>query len=517
MGSIGPIILLDALKREKLKRLAETSLYEFTKQAWCIIEPGTTFRSSWHLETICEHLEAVTLGEIENLLINIPPGFSKSIISSVMWPAWMWIVDPSKRVMSASYGEDLAVRDAMKTKEIITSDWFQRNWPYVQIAKGQDQKTHYVLTEAGWRLATSVGGRATGLHPDIKIVDDPHSAQQAASDAERQRALDWFTGTLATRGVSRNAKTVVIMQRLHEQDVSGLILDRFSKEYEHLCLPMRFETNSRKPTKLGFVDPRSVEGGLLWPELFPEKTVAKLEAALGDYGTAGQLQQRPAPSGGGVLKVGHLQKWPAGKELPPFDYVIQSWDTAFSERTTGDPSAMTVWGTAKVDGKQIAILLDCFADRMGYPALKARVIEEWKSAYGETARRSDTILVEQKASGQSILQDLRQAGIPARPYNPGKADKMVRAHTIAPILDAELIYIPESTKNKGQFVTWALPLLKEIEVFPNGAHDDMVDTLTQAIIYLKDAGWLASGAYEEEDEDEYADSAYNSIKNPYAS
>lgn len=515
MGSIAPSVLLDALKREKLKRAAEGSLFEFLRQAWPIIEPGTDFRSNWHLEAICEHLEALATGEIENLLINIPPGFSKSIISSAMFPAWLWIVDPAKRVMSASYGEDLAVRDAMKTRDIITSDWFQNNWPYVQIAKGQDQKTHYALTESGWRLATSVGGRATGLHPDIKIVDDPHSASQAASDAERQRACDWFTGTLATRGVSRGAKTVVIMQRLHEQDISGLILDRFRKEYDHLCLPMRYEksvTSSR--TKLGFTDPRSVEGSLLWPELFPEKTVVKLEAALGDYGTAGQLQQRPAPSGGGILKVSHIKKWPAGKELPMFDFVVQSWDTAFTEKTTGDPSAMTVWGTARHEGRQIAILLDLVNERMAYPALKKRVIDEWKSCYGESARRADTILVEQKASGQSILQDLRQANIPARAYNPGRADKMVRAHAVAPLIDAEIVYIPESSKNPGQFVSWAQPLLKEMDVFPNGAHDDTVDTLTQALIYLKDAGWIASSAYEEEEEEAYADDT-KKRSNPY--
>lgn len=516
MGAMTPAILLDALKREKEKRLAETSLYHFMRQMWPIIEPGTDFKPNWHLETICEHLEAVTAGEIQNLLINIPPGFSKSIISSVAWPAWMWITDPAMRHMSASYGEDLAVRDAMKTRDIITSEWFQRNWSYVGIAKGQDQKTHYALTESGWRLATSVGGRATGLHPDIKIVDDPHSAQQAASDAERQRACDWFTGTLATRGVSRNAKTVVIMQRLHEQDVSGLILEKFANEYEHLCLPMRYEAAiTRKPTKLGFRDPRSIDGALLWPELFPENTVAKLEAALGEYGTAGQLQQRPAPSGGGILKTAKIQKWPAGKELPIFDYVVQSWDTAFTEKTTGDPSAMTVWGTARYEGKQIALLLDCFTGNLAYPQLKKQVMDEWKSTYGENARRADAILVEQKASGQSILQDLRQAGIPARSYNPGKADKVVRAHSVAPLIDAEILYIPESVKNKGKFVTWAEPLLKQMEVFPNGRYKDLVDTLTQALILLKDSGWIASGVIEEEEEQQYADEVYNK-RNPYA-
>jgi len=515
VGSISPHILLDALKREKEKRLAEVSLFHFTRQAFEIIEPGNKFSSNWHVEHICDALEAVTHREIENLLINVPPGCMKSILVSVMWPAWLWIGDPQARVLSASYGEDLSTRDAMKARDIIVSEWFQNNWPSIQIAKGQDQKTHYANTATGWRLATSVGGRGTGLHPSYKIVDDALNAQQAASDAERKRATDWFFGTLATRGASRQAQTVVVAQRLHERDVCGEILERMPEQYEHLMLPMRYEAARAKPTKiLKLTDPRSVEGALLWPELFPEKVVKQLEAALGDYGSAGQLAQRPAPSGGGILKVSHIKKWPAGKELPMFDFVVQSWDTAFTEKTTGDPSAMTVWGTARHEGRQIAILLDLVNERMAYPALKKRVIDEWKSCYGESARRADTILVEQKASGQSILQDLRQANIPARAYNPGRADKMVRAHAVAPLIDAEIVYIPESSKNPGQFVSWAQPLLKEMDVFPNGAHDDTVDTLTQALIYLKDAGWIASSAYEEEDEAEYADDT-KKRSNPY--
>lgn len=513
---LAPSVLLDALKRERLKRAAERSLFEFTKQAFPILEPGVRFSSNWHIETICEHLEAVSSREIENLLINIPPGFMKSIITGVMWPAWIWIADPTERVLSASYGEDLAVRDAIKTRDIVTSDWFQQNWPQVAIAKGQDQKTYFATTETGWRLATSVGGRATGLHPSKKIVDDPLSAKQAASDAERQTSIDWFTGTLATRGASRQAQTVVVMQRLHEQDHSGLIMERFSDQYTHLCIPMRYESALAKPrNKLGFVDPRTVEGALLWPDLFPEKTVKQLEAALGEYGTAGQLQQRPAPSGGGIIKTDSIQKWPAGKELPAFDYIVQSYDTAFSEKTTGDPSACTVWGVARHEGKNIALLLDAFAERMAYPQLKKKVLEEWMSRYGQESRRADTILVEAKASGQSILQDLRQAKIPARAYNPGKADKMVRAHAIAPLIDAGLIYIPESNREKGKFVTWARPLISELELFPNGKHDDLVDTLTQALIYLKDSGWIAASVLEDEEEDEYADNNVTKT-NPYA-
>lgn len=516
MGSMNPKLLLNALKHEQLKRKAEGSLIEFAKQAWHIIEPGNPYKGSWHLDAIAEHLEAVSTGDIQNLLINIPPGCCKSILVSVLWPAWEWMLDPTLRILNASYGEDLATRDARKTRDIITSEWYQSNWPHVQIVKGDDQKTKYSLTERGWRMATSVGGRATGEHPDRKIVDDPHSAKQAHSDAERQTAVDWFNQTLSTRGVSRGARTVVVMQRLHERDVAGHIISELH-EYEHLCLPMRYEKDLRKKaTVLGFEDPRETEGSLLWPEMFPEPVLQKLEKSLGEYGTAGQLQQRPAPSGGGILKSTHLQLWPRAKSLPDFDFVLQSWDTAFTEATTGDPSAMLVWGVTKHKGKQIAILLDGHGDNMGYPALKKKVIEEWGSRYGENSRRADLILVEQKASGQSILQDLRQSGIPCRGYNPGRADKITRAHATAPILEMDVIYIPESSAEPGKFAKWARPFIKQMEIFPAGEHDDFVDCFTQAIIYFKDAGWLSTDVFEEDTDEEYADDV-RKVKNPYGS
>jgi predicted phage terminase large subunit-like protein len=513
---MSPVILIDAIRREKAKRAAESSLVEFTKQAWPIIEPGMPFISNWHIDAIAEHLEAVSVGEINNLLINIPPGCMKSILVSVMWPSWEWILNPSLRILGASYGEDLAVRDARKTRDIITSEWFLQNWPHVQIVRGDDQKTKYSLTERGWRMATSVGGRATGEHPDRKIVDDPHSSKQAQSDAERGTALAWFDQTLATRGVSRNAATVVVMQRLHEQDISGHILADIGG-YEHLFLPMRYEAGStKKATCLGFTDPRSVEGGLLWPEMFPEEKLKKLETSLGQYGTAGQLQQRPSPAGGGILKVKCFKLWPSDKKLPDFDCVVQSWDTAFTEKTTGDPSACTVWGTMVTEGKQCAMLLDAKSDNMAYPVLKKAVIEDWANVYGENKRHADFILVEKKASGQSIIQDLQVAGLPVRGYNPGNADKVSRAHMVAPILEMEVIYILESSVETGQPVKWARPFIKECEDFPNAAHDDAVDTFTQVIIYFRDAGLIASPAVEEEEDDEEDYHVKKQRTNPYS-
>lgn len=503
---------------------------DFTKQVFHIIEPGIEFRDNWHLRAIADHLEAITNGEIKNLIINIPPGCMKSILVSVAWPAWSWTRDAELRIMGASYGADLAIRDAMKCRDIITSEWYQRYWPHVQVRAGDDQKTKYSLTSGGWRMATSVGGRATGEHPDVKIVDDPHSAAQADSELERESANTWFDRTLSTRGESRNASTVVVMQRLHERDMTGHILKDLTG-YEHLCLPMQYEASHSFPTKtsIGWSDPRTAEGSLLWPEMFPEASVKKLSRLLGEYGTAGQLQQRPAPAGGGILKTKCFQMWPSKRPLPAFDYVVQSYDCAFTEKTTGDPSACSVWGiftyfdqTSKSLIKGV-MLLDAWADHLGYPALRAKVVEEWHSTYGQpnTARKgkkADAVLVEAKASGQSLLQDLRQANVPCIPYNPGHADKVNRAHQAAPVLELECIWIPESQKEPGRYVSWARPFVNQCEKFPNDEHDDFVDTFTQAIILLRDQGRFELDIAPE-DEPDYEQDYTNHIVsnvNPYA-
>lgn len=416
-----------------------------------------------------------------------------SILVSVMWPAWEWARDPSQRYLGASYGEDLALRDSMKCRDIITSEWYQQNWgKSVKIKAGEDMKIKYALTGGGWRMASSVGGRATGEHPSRKIVDDPHSAMQAQSDAERQRALDWFDGTLSTRGASRGAATVVVMQRLHEKDISGHILEDLGG-YTHLCLPMKYIKNKYSYGK----DPRKKEGDLLWGEMFPAKMVSMLEKRLGEYGAAGQLQQQPAPPGGGILKTENFRIWPISRPIPQFQFILQSYDTAFTERTTGDPTACTVWGVFSENNRQSVMLLDCWAEHLSYPDLRDRVVTEWNSEYGgdkndqyNRPRRADLLLIEEKGSGISLIQDLRRSGVGVRTYNPGRMDKISRAHQFAPMLELGVLYIPESAKNKGEFTTWAKKLLTQMEKFPNAEHDDLVDTTSMAFIYLRDAKLL---------------------------
>ena len=495
---MNPEVMLDLVKREQERRSASGSLYEFVKQSWHVVEPGIPFIASWHIEAICEHLEAVSAGEIQRLLINIPPRHSKSTIVSVMWPAWEWITDPAQKFLCASYSGNLSTRDNLKTRRLLQSPWYQERWGYMfNFAGDQNAKQRFENDKTGYRLATSVGGTATGEGGSRLILDDPHGAQAAQSEVMRESDLEWFDMVWSTR--LNNPKTdamVTVMQRLHERDISGHILDDI-KGWEHICIPAEWDGKTRK-TILGPYDPRKKKGELICPERFGEKEITTLKQLLGVYGTAGQLQQDPTPSEGGILKTAHFNLWPSTSGLPPFEYILQSYDCAFTEKTTGDPTACSVWAMFTHKGVRNAMLIDAWDEHLSYPDLRARAVKDWTTEYGgmtkdspySRAKRPDRILVEAKASGQSLLQDLRLAKVPAVGYNPGQADKVSRAHQAAPTLELGLLWVPESGKNLGQPVSWAAAFLKQLGKFPVAEHDDYVDTFTQAIIYLKNDGWF---------------------------
>jgi len=513
--------MVDMIRRERERRAASASLYEFVKQSWHVVEPGVPFIPSWHIQEICEHLEAVTGGEIKRLLINIPPRHSKSTIVSVMWPMWEWFTDPAQKFLAASYSGNLSIRDNLKARRLIQSPWYQERWGHMfALAGDQNAKQRFENDKTGYRLATSVGGTATGEGGSRLILDDPHGAQDAQSDTMRESALEWFDMVWSTR--LNNPKTdamVTVMQRLHERDISGHILEDIGG-WEHIKIPAEWDGVKRQ-TVLGPYDPRKKIGELICPERFGPEEITRLKQLLGTYGTAGQLQQDPQPAEGGILKVKYFQLWPADKPLPQFEYVLQSYDCAFTENTSGDPTACSVWAIFTHGGQRNAMLIDAWDEHLSYPELRARAIKDWSTEYGGTtvkdgirrARKPDRILVEAKASGQSLLQDLRLAKVPAVGYNPGMADKVSRAHQAAPTLELGLLWLPESGKNPGQPVSWAQPFLKQVGKFPVAEHDDYVDTMTQAIIYLKNDGWFELPQARDRDEPR----AYERPRvNPYA-
>lgn len=495
---VSPAVLLDAIKREQARRAASASLYEFVRQAWPIVEPGVPFIASWHIEAICEHLEAVTAGEIRKLLINIPPRHSKSTIVSVMFPMWEWLVRPEEKFLCASYSGVLSIRDNLKARRLVQSPWYQERWGHMfALAGDQNAKQRFENDKTGYRLATSVGGTATGEGGSRLILDDPHSAQDAQSDVMRETALEWFDVVWSTRlNDPKRDAMITIMQRLHERDVSGHILEDIGG-WEHLMIPAEWD-GVRRRTSLGEYDPRRTPGDLICPERFGPDEVRELKQLLGVYGTAGQLQQDPQPAEGGILKTKFIQLWPHDKGLPQFEYVLQSYDCAFTEKSTGDPTACTVWAVFTHEGQRNVMLIDAWDDHLSYPELRQKAITDWTTEYGGPtkghpfvrARRPDRVLIEAKASGQSLLQDLRLAKVPAIGYNPGNADKVSRAHQAAPTLELGLVWVPESGKTPGFPVSWAKAFMKQVEKFPVAEHDDYVDTFTQAIIYLKNDGWF---------------------------
>ena len=347
-----PAIMLDLVRKERERRAASASLYEFVKQSWHVVEPGVKFVESWHIETICEHLEAVTQGDIRKLIINIPPRHSKSTIVSVIWPMWEWLAQPDEKFLCASYSGNLSIRDNLKARRLVQSPWYQERWGHMfRLAGDQNAKQRFENDKTGYRLATSVGGTATGEGGSRLILDDPHSAQEAQSDAVRESALEWFVMVWSTRlNDPKKDAMVTIMQRLHERDISGHTLEDIGG-WEHLMIPAEWDGVVRK-TSLGRYDPRKKEGQLICPERFGEKEITELKQLLGTYGTAGQLQQDPTPSEGGILKASFFNLWPHDEGLPPFEYVLQSYDCAFTEKTTGDPTACTVWAVFTHEGER---------------------------------------------------------------------------------------------------------------------------------------------------------------------
>jgi predicted phage terminase large subunit-like protein len=344
------------------------------------------------------------------------------------------------------------------------------------------------------------------------ILDDPLSVDDAHSEAALESAERTFKEALPTRVNNDRSAIVVIMQRLHERDTSGIILD-LKLGYEHLCLPMRFEASRRCKTSIGFVDPRKKDGELFFPERFSEETVASLEAILGEYATAGQLQQRPSPAEGGIIKRSWFKLMQSDGDLPKLQFIVQSYDTAFTDKTLNDATAMVTWGVFNTPQGKAVLLLDAWKDRLQYPDLRRKMYDEYKSAYGDNEKKVDVVLIEEKGSGISLVQDLRRARIPIHTYNPGNANKSTRVHSVAPLIEAGLVYLPASKKRPGQAPVWTDEMMHELLAFPNAEHDDYVDAFTQSLIYLRDSGLLTIDA--DKYDKEYP-TAPRERENPYA-
>jgi hypothetical protein len=381
----------DALEGERLR--LEGSLIKFVEEAWPYVD-AAEYQPNWAIDALCEHLQAVTEGRISRLLINFPPRCGKTIITSVCWIAWTWArrvrtfrSGPQVRFLTGSYSHTLALGNANLTRRLILSPFYQRLWgSRFTFRDDQNTKVQVDNSAGGSRLATSVGGTLLGIGGDVLVVDDPHNVAQAESEAERETVSNWWSELSTTRlNDPKQSAIVVIMQRLHEGDVSGTILSG-DEDWCHLMIPMEYDWRRHCSTSLGWNDPRGLDddgiplvedgtardaeaavelddrnGELMWPERFGAKEVEAIKVGLGPYMASGRLQQSPQPKGGGIFKSEWWQVW-EGTHFPVIDLVIASLDSAFTEKQENDPSALTVWGTFKhpETGKTRIILIDAW-------------------------------------------------------------------------------------------------------------------------------------------------------------
>lgn len=433
--------------------LARRKLRTFVDRVWHLVEPTVEFKPNWHIDQLCGALEDVTKGKHHNIIINVPPGCMKSLLVSVIWPAWEWATNPALRYFTASYGGHLTIRDNLRLRSIITSPWYQKHFA-LRMKGDQNEKVWFNTIQGGWRVASSVGGRGTGEHPDRVIIDDPLTAEQGRSAIERANANSWYDSTISSRGLSRGARVVIIMQRLHEDDLAGHLLARGG--WHHICWPMRYEWSNDR-SKSDPLDKRSAAGELLYPGLFPEPVVRKLELDLGPYGTASQLQQRPAPEGGGLFKRDWFK---IVDVMPTMAQRVRGWDTAATEGA-GDYTV----GVRMSRVGSMFYIEDVVRGQLSPHGVDSLMLRTSQLDSVSCKQREER---EGGSAGKAVADSRAKTlvGYDYRSVTLG-GDKVTRAGPFRSQVEAGNVALVKAP--------WNETYLNELCTFPTGKHDDQVD------------------------------------------
>ena len=462
----------NALKFALEKKICELSFYEFFKQAWHIVEPSIELSTNWHHKYLCDLLQEEAERIIDNkpktkdIVINIPFRSTKSLLVTVMFPVRAWIKNPKFRFITASYSAELSIEHATRSRDVINSEWFKDRWSDVfHIKRDQNLKARYENNFLGVRRATSVGGTVTGQGGDFLLVDDPVSPQHAASEVERENANEWYRTTFYSR--LNNPLTgvrIVIMQRIHDNDLSGFLLSGGESrlKYKHICIPAELSDDLKPKILKDNYD----EDGLFWTDRFSRSILDDYKQALGSYGYAGQLMQTPTPLNSGMIRSDwfKIDLFKHTTEHTTVDFVI---DPAYTANEKNDPSAMLAY-TYKDNKWQI---IDCVNVYKEFPDL-VKFIPQWVAKNGYTNR--SRVYVEPKASGKSIVQTLKkETGLNVREDKPPSKDKVARVQDISASLETGRVSLL-----KGD---WNEEFLQQLVKFPSAKHDDMADCLVMAI------------------------------------
>lgn len=457
-----------------------STLIGFVQEAWVHLEPNTPFVLNWHIVAICQHLEAVTRGEITRLLVNVPPGSSKSMIVSVLWPAWEWgpCGKPSLRYLTTSYNDAAVSRDSIKSRDLMLTSWYKTLWPGFVLTRTGEKRLGNTAT--GSRVAVAFGS-LTGQRGDRFIVDDPHSTEGAESEADRLRAARRFIegGTNRLNDQTRSA-LIVIMQRLHADDISGQILKR-RMPYVHLMIPMEFEIDRRCTTSIGWSDPRTKDGELLDPKRFPRAAVTELQG-MGSFAYAGQYQQRPTAREGGMFKRGWFSEKIIDIATAPSRAVLtwcRAWDFGATRERPGKSPDWTVGLIMARHGRDYYIF--------GVKRMRetAGVVQRSVRDAAENDPVGTTIRIPQDPGQAGVAQVESYVsalmGFPLKPQiTSGKGDKARRAQPVAIQAEFGHIYLVNSGPPDEYVDDWIETFLDELCTFPAGTFDDQVDALADA-------------------------------------
>ena len=465
---------LELLEKLKSKELAQDKFMSFVKQVW------PNFIHGRHHEKMAEAFERVASGEVKRLIINMPPRHTKSEFASYLLPAWFLGKFPSKKVIQTSHTAELAVGFGRKVRNLVDAEVYKTIFPGVGLQADSKAAGRWATNSGGDYFAIGVGGAVTGKGADILIIDDPHSEQEAALSEVNPEIYDktyeWYTSGPRQR-LQPGGAIIIVMTRWSKKDLTGQVLksamQRGEENWEVIEFPALFDDDEP-----------------LWPEFWSAKELIALRNELPVGKWMAQYMQQPTSEVSAIVKREWWKRW-EGDRPPSCDFVIQSWDTAFLKSQRADYSACTTWGIwTTEDGDTNIILLDAFKERYEFPELKQKAYEtymEWQP---------DVFLVEAKAAGSPLIFELRKMGIPVSEFTPTKGnDKIVRLNAVADLFASGRIWVPERK--------FADELIEEVAAFPAGEHDDLVDSMTQALLRFRTGGFLSLQSDDEDREPVY--------------
>ena len=466
------LALTEAKKRLDLREEASEKFMPFAHHVY------ENFIEGRHHRIIAEKLERVARGELKRLIINMPPRHSKSEFASFLMPAWFLGRNPKLKIIQATHNTELAVRFGRKVRDLIDDPAYKEIFPDTNLKEDNKGAGKWGTTAGAEYFAAGVGAAITGRGADLLIIDDPHSEQDALSESAFDNAYEWYTSGPRQR-LQPGGTIILVMTRWGKKDLTGRLLgqqgsDVMSDQWEVVEFPAILPSD--KP---------------LWPEFWDKDALLSIKASLPVGKWNAQWQQQPTSSESAIIKRDWWQDWEK-EEIPPVKYILQSYDTAFSKKETADYSAITTWGvfTPEEGGPDNIILMDAQRGRWNFPELKEKAFEEHE--YWEP----DMVLVEAKATGTPLIDELRLRGIPALGFSPGKGrDKVTRMHMVAPLFEAGVVWAPSDKK-------FADEVIEEVVSFPNGDHDDFCDSMTLALMRFRQGGFISLHG-EGDDENEY--------------